>query len=165
VLAVFEFRVTKYDPTFRASNGAYARDEWTSISDIGRTFSGVVLTEADYQRAEDAYVAAAVAFLRDAGVPSVTVVELESHAAAPPAFGEGAVLSLDEAAGVIRRVLREEFWCRLEGNGGFIHIGYDYYMYVGVARPCPEAEDVTRLLGLFVEPLPSPYTEDTGGKN
>src|SRR5262245_6416722 len=93
VPGVFEYRVTKYDPAFRDSTGAYVRDEWTSFSDIGRAFSGVVLTEADYQRAEDAYVTAAVAFLREAGVASVTVAGLEHHAEIPLPWGEGAVLN------------------------------------------------------------------------
>jgi hypothetical protein len=77
---VFEFRVTKYDPAHRTRRGAYTRDEWTSVSDIGRAFSGVVLTEAEYRRVEDAYTTAGVAYLREAGLPSLAVAGLENHA-------------------------------------------------------------------------------------
>jgi hypothetical protein len=68
-------------------------------------------------------------------------------------------LGLSAAASVIRRLLREEFWCRLEGADGFIHIGYDYYMYLGVARQCPGAEALARQAGLFVERFQSPYRD------
>jgi hypothetical protein len=86
---VFEFRVTKYDPAHRDARGAYTRDEWTAVSDIGRAFGGVVLTEPEYRRVEDAYVTAAVAFLREAEVPSLAVAGLENHAAVPLPFAEG----------------------------------------------------------------------------
>jgi hypothetical protein len=155
---VFEFRVTKYDPAYRDARDAYTRDEWTAVSDIGRDFAGVVLTEPEYQRVEDAYVAASLAFLREAGVLSLIVAGLENSARLPLPFSEGSVLSLSDAASVIRQVLREEFWCRLEEAGAFVHIGYDYHMYVGVTRPCPNAEGLARQLGLFVEPFRSPYT-------
>jgi hypothetical protein len=154
-----EFRVTKYDPAFRNSGGAYSRDDWTSIDDIGRPFSGVILTEAEYRRAEDAYVAAAVAFMREAGVPSLAVAGLENHADAPLPFSDGVILGLDDAAAVVRLVLREELWCRLEGPGAFIHLGYDFYMYIGIPRACPEVEQLARRLGLFVEPFQSPHVE------
>ncbi len=152
-----EFRVTKYDPAHRDARGAYTRDEWTAVSDIGRAFGGVVLTAAAYQRVEDAYATAAVAFLREAGVAALAVTGLENHATVPLPFAEGSSLGQAEIGGVVRRVLREEFWCRLEGAEAFVHLGYDYYMYIGVPRPCPEAEMLARSLGLFVEPFQSPH--------
>ena len=66
---------------------------------------------------------------------------------------------MTEIGEVVRRVLREEFWCRLEGAGAFIHVGYDYYMYVGIPQACPSAEALASQLGLFVEPFRSPYGE------
>jgi hypothetical protein len=156
---VFEFRVTKYDPAHRDRRGAYTRDEWTSVSDIGRSFAGVVLTETEYQRVEDAYATAAVGFLRESGVPSLVVTGSENHAGVPLPFADGSPLGLAEVGEVVRRLLRAEFWCRLEGAGAFVHIGYDYYMYVGVPWPCPSAETLARQHGLFVEPFRSPYSE------
>lgn len=88
---------------------------------------------------------------------SLTVAGLENSARLPLPFSEGALLALSDAAAVLRRVLREE--CRLEAAGGFLHVGYDYYMFVGVARPCPQATGLARQLGLFVEPCRSPYSD------
>jgi hypothetical protein len=56
-------------------------------------------------------------------------------------------------------MLRGDFWCRLESAGAFVHVGYDYYVYVGVPVESPEAAALARQLGLFVEPFRSPYSE------
>jgi hypothetical protein len=152
-----EYRITKYDPALRESSGAFIGDEWTSMGDIGRSFGGVVLTHAEYLRVENAYITALVAFLSEAGVQALTVAGLENCGGAPRAFDDGSLVPLEEAAEVIRRVLREEFWCRLEAPEAFVHLGYDYNMYVGVPQTCPEAEQLAKQLGLFVEPFRSPY--------
>ncbi len=156
---MFEFRVTKYDPAYRDSTGVYGREEWIAMSDIGHFFAGKALAEAEYQRVEDAYVTAAVAFLREAGVPSLAVAGLENHAGVPLLFAEGSSLSPAEVGAVVRRLLRGEFWCQLEGGEAFVHVGYDYYMYVGVPCQCPGAVALARHLGLFVESFRSPYRE------
>lgn len=156
---MFEFRVTKYDPAYRDRFRIYRRVEWTSFSDIGREFDRVVLSESEYERVEHAYAATAVAFLREAGVRSLAVAGLENSGAVPLPFAEGSELGLAEIGGVIRRMLREEFWCRLEAAGAYVHVGWDFYMYVGVPVECPGAHASARELGLFPEPFRSPYRE------
>jgi len=153
---VFEYRVTKYDPSFRDARGAYLRDEWTSISDIGRSFGGTLLAREDYQRVEDAYVEAALGFLREAKQSALMAVALENHAQHPLGFGVGDVLRLEHVGEVIRHVLREDFWCRLEAPDAFIHFGHDYYMYIGVPTPCPDTKKLAHERGLFVEDQISP---------
>jgi hypothetical protein len=152
-------KVTKYDPSFRNPSGAYLRNEWTSASDIGRSFDGAVLTPEEYRREEDAYVAVALRFVRESGQTSLAVCGLENKRRCQLGFAEGSPLGLDELGSVIRRVLREECWCRLEGPAGFLHFGWDYYMYVGVPRPCPESQELAKRVGLFVEECPSPYKQ------
>ena len=151
-----EYRVTKYNPAFRDPGGAYTRDEWTSVKDVGRSFAGGVLTREEYERVENAYIGAALAFLDEAGLTSLRVEGLENVLGAWLVFRNGSILSLDEVREAIRRVLREEFWCRLEGAGGYVHFGWDYYMYIGVAHPCPKARERTVELGLYVEEFASP---------
>ena len=103
--------------------------------------------------------------MRAAGVPSLAVSGLENHAGLPLPFADESLLDLSDAAVVIRRVLRGEFWCRLEGEGGFVHLGYDYYMYVGVSVACPDAAMLAQHLGLFTEPFWSPYHEQRQAKS
>jgi hypothetical protein len=50
------FRITKFDPRLRSEDGVFMRDEWTSISDIGRTYPTGVFTLAEYIEVEEAYV-------------------------------------------------------------------------------------------------------------
>ena len=152
-----EFRITKFNPEFRTASGVYARDEWTSVGDIGRTFDGAVFSRDEYNRTEDAYVEAAQAFLGEAGISSLEVRGLENHGRATLTVEDDDSISIADAGGLIRKMLRQEFWCRLESEVAFVHVGQDYYMYVGVPNFCSNAEQVAKRLGLFVEPMPSPY--------
>ena len=156
---MFEYRITKYDPSVRNSGGTYT--EWTSVSDVGRSFNGTPLTMPKYRRVERAYVVSAVEFLRESGVESLTVRCLENRGDAVLTFGNGDVVSLEQIATIIPQLLREEFWCKLEGSDSFVHIGWDYYMYVGVPRPCAISQQLAASLGLFVESFRSPYGESS----
>ena len=153
---MIEYRVTKYNPAFRDARGAYTGDDWTSFSDIGKSFAGVVLTEAEYQRVEQAYISTTLAFLAEGGISSLTVEELENPANLVLPVAEGSVVRVEELAEVMRPILREEFWCRLEAEGGFVHFGYDYYIYLGVPHRCPAAERTAAELGLYAEVFAQP---------
>lgn len=155
---MIEYRVTKYDPAHRDARGAYGRDEWTALTDVGRSFGGVVLTAEEYERVEDAYVAAALTFWKEAGRPALIVRGLENANRSAAAPSEGSAVDGDpQLADVVRSVLREEFWCRLEADGCFVHLGWDYYMYIGVSTACSESLAFAAASGLFVEELASPY--------
>ena len=156
---MIEYRVTKYDPASRDARGAYIKEEWTSVTDIGRAFAGVALTDGEYRRVEQAYVDSALAFLRGGGLSSLTVAGLENHKRLALEFGEGSVFSVDQVGDLIRQIIRGEFWCRLEGQGGFVHFGWDYYMYIGVPHRCLEAEQLAEELGLYPEEFASPYSK------
>ena len=156
-----EYRVTKYDPALRGSNGEYKGDDWIMFSQIGQSFGGVVLTEQEYKRVERAYANAAMAFLTESGITKLRVKGLENPRRQPLDFAEGSVLTLDRIPDVIGRILREEFWCRLEADDAFVHFGWDYYMYVGVSCDCRLAERTATELGLYVEEFASPYHEES----
>ena len=65
---MIEYRVTKYDPALRDANGAYIADEWILFKQVGSEFGGVVLTEGEYLKVEQAYIDSAIAFLREGGL-------------------------------------------------------------------------------------------------
>ncbi len=153
------YRVTKYDPARRDISGAYPTDDWTSRSDIGQSFGGVTLTEERYVAVEDSYLEAAAAFLKEAGVRELAVVGLEKVGAHGNVPSEGEVVSVEAIPAVVRALLREEYWCRLNGASAFVHVGWDYYMYIGVPTTCRDSERVARELGLFVEEFRSPYAD------
>jgi hypothetical protein len=157
---VHEYRVTKYSPAFRDRLGHYTKFEWTMFSQIGQTFSGVALTPDEYERVEDAYMQAALSFLRESGLLSMRIAGLENPRKRPLDLQNDTVLPLERIGEIIRHILREEYWCRLEGGDGFLHFGWDYYMYVGVPHLCPIAQARATKLGLYVEECASPYVED-----
>ncbi|CAM2010236.1 hypothetical protein [Acanthopleuribacter pedis] len=168
-----QFRVTKYNPRYRDASGAYRPDEWTSISEIGRNFDGVVFTGTDYVRAEKQYVAVADRFLSLLRVETLTVVGLEARLGgsiadlvsvgrrflALTSIEEGARLRKQEALVCMRYILRELLWCKLVGDDGvFFHFGYDYYMYLGCDADV--SKDQLEMPGMFIEPFQSPYFYD-----
>ncbi len=154
---MFEYRVIKYDPRFRDATGRYHRDEWTAISDIDTAYDSVVLTAQEYGRVEDAYVAAALSFLRESGVTTLTVTSLEKPSESPLRVRDGDAIEVARVGSLIRHVLREDCWCRLEGPHAFVHFGHDYYMFLGVPAACPESRRVAGALGLFVDDVGSPF--------
>jgi hypothetical protein len=158
---VNEYRVTKYNPAFRDESGTYTRGEWTCFKNVGQTYAGVLLTVEEYERVEESYVQAALSFLRESGLYSMRVAGLENRMQ-PLDFQNDSVLPFDRLGEIIRRILREEFWCRLEESEGFIHFGWDYYMYIGVPHPCPTALARAAELGLYVEEFASPIRESLG---
>ncbi len=158
--AMHQYRVTKYDPSHRDELGHFTRADWTSFSDVGKNCGGTVLGLAEYERVEGVYVEAALGFMREAGVHTLSVRGIENSGRSPSAPSERAVLDHADLAPAMRGVLREEFWCRFNGEAAFIHFGYDYYMYIGVPVNCAETIAVARGNGLFVESFESPYHDE-----
>ena len=159
---MFQYRVTKYDPRFRDALGDFTRDDWIGVGDIGSAFNGRVLTPCEYLRFENAYVSSAIAFLADAGVDSLLIAGLENHGgfnSSALTLANGHACNLLACSDIVRLNLRSEVWCRLESESAFLHFGYDYYMYVGIASKCPSAIQHATDSGLFVEPFDSPYRE------
>ena len=48
--------ITKYNPIYRNEFGLYQKNEWTSISDVGKQYDGKEFTLEDYLRIEEKYV-------------------------------------------------------------------------------------------------------------
>jgi hypothetical protein len=171
LLPMKSWRITKYNPAFRDERGAYLKDEWTSVSDVGKPYDGAALTFEEYRKTEDAYVSTALSFVSEAGLNALTITYLETYGVAearaddlqgiafdPKLVKQGLALSREAIADVCRLVLREILWCKLESECGFyIHFGYDYYMYVGSPVPSEKAIAHGRQQGLFVEEMVSPY--------
>jgi hypothetical protein len=167
------WRITKYDPAFRDARGAYLKGEWTSVSDVGKSFNGVALTSEEYRKIEDAYVSTVLSFISEAGLDALTVTYLEAHRVSearpedlrdiafdPKLVRAGMSLSHEALDDVCRLVLREILWCKLESESGFyLHFGYDYYMYIGSPVPSEKAVAHGRQRGLFVEEMASPYLD------
>ncbi|MFJ7738370.1 hypothetical protein ACIQ2D_18805 [Lysinibacillus sp. NPDC097287] len=162
---MFSWRVTKYNPELRNEDGSYInQDEWTSISDVGTKVS-----EKEYLKVESIYLDAIEAFLREIGVDKVSIEALELHILEEqePSVHSflskleiGIELTTSEIRELSKWVLREVIWCKLSvQNQCFIHFGYDYYLYIGANRNCPNAIKEVEQLGLYVEVFQTPYSD------
>lgn len=173
LFSIHGWRITKYNPAFRDESGAYLKDDWTSISEVGNLFDGKRLTVEEYHRVESAYVSTALDFLLAADIKSLKVNSLEKnnlpnaerrHIADipynPKSLRNSTNVSGEILASICRLVLREVIWCRLESELGFyIHFGWDYYMYVGSLISSKEAIENGKANGLFIEEMMSPYLD------
>jgi hypothetical protein len=169
---MYQWRVTKYDPRLRDSSGTLRGGDWTSWSDIGKQYNGREFTLKNYQKIENAYIEAARNFFIESSVLYVTVrgLEIGNKENLDRAIGlglfeeldlhEGQQLELEDALHALRMMLREFTWCRLEYEDQFfIHVGYDYYMYIGAAKDMPDVITKARHSDLFVEQFDSPHNK------
>lgn len=163
-MAEFQYKLTKYDPRYYGGpGGAYTKDEWTSISDVGKTFDGVVLSREEYERVEELYLEAVRIGLEASGVDRLRIRDFEDHGDSPATLEEGRWVPVPEALEICRAMLREAgFWCRLEdGDRAYVHVGYDYYLYLGTPVEVGPLWSDLEAAGLFVEAdSPSPYAEE-----
>ena len=165
---MFQWRITKYNPARRNTKGHYPLDEWTSVSEIGKSFAGTTLTLESYLEVESAHVTSMLDFLEALGSPRMYAQRVESgrpRSAAIPgdvlqrAPREGKAIPPRDVARLCRACLRERIWCRLESadRSVFVHWGYDFYMYLGAPGDYPDVAERIRDRGLFVEAFVSPY--------
>jgi hypothetical protein len=157
-LISYHYRITKYQPALRDEHGAFRGDDWTSVSDIGAAFNDRKLTTSEYLAVEAAHLVAVTAFAEESGVDSLRVEALNFGSG----WDEGQDVGLLEVAEVVRANLREQLDCQLTATDRFhVHVGFDYYVYVGSHRACDASVERARRLGLFVdENFPSPQLAD-----
>jgi hypothetical protein len=154
-----ELRINRYDPRVAYS----ATTTWTAMSDIGKSFDDGELTRAEYEAVEGRHLSAVSALMDAAGVSELTVSDIQRSplaSAAALAVQEGTRVSPSEALEICRLELRDELSCRLDSAGDFyVHVGFDYYLYVGAQRlPGATVAEIEEA-GLFVERgVPSPYS-------
>ncbi|MDQ0360616.1 hypothetical protein [Breznakia pachnodae] len=165
------YRITKYNPEYRAKNGAYTVDDWTAVSDIGMTFDGTILEKSTYLNVENAYINAVLIIMRDFKSSSTVIeriekwsshYEIQDRVFALPnqrvkslleLSKNGMILNEEDIKLIIAMILREQLWCELNDvNQAFkITFGYDYYMYCVCDNLSETIIDEIEKLGLFVD--------------
>jgi len=165
-------RVSKYNPELRDAAGRYIRDEWTSVSDIGRRYRDEPLTTEQYLRTEDAYVEAVLALMRLAGVASLRIRIVERTVSTgskadrlplepwclPTDFNAGDEVSSGNLQSLIRLCLRERMWCDLSAGRRLRLIFADDY-YILARLPTERMAKLDRLplpAGIFAERIERP---------
>lgn len=142
--------ISKYDKSNKR-----CLNDWTSISDVGKTFFDGLLTKDKYIKTENNYLSFIEEFLGLAQISEMSVSSLESSRRIK--WKNDEILYIDEILKFCRGVLREEYWGKLSGNRSYIHFGYDYYIYIGAELDCEAVNCIAKKHGLFCGEITSPY--------
>lgn len=172
---MFSYRVTKYNPKSRNEDDIYNANEWSSYHDIGKVFDGDKFTKCEYLLVEGKYINAVLLILGEIGVNELRVKSLEKYL---EGIGgkhneedisdelmycynntkEGDLVNVMELKNIIKLILRENMWCKLELKKKIlIHFGYDYYMYIGCNLNLELIDEAIGEIGLYIEEKDSPY--------
>lgn len=149
------YRVTKYNPKFRV-DGKYLIDDWTSIADVGKVFSGQVLTMQKYEATEQNYIDFVKNTLQICGINELEIIQLEKYSGHLK-WKNQQYINLQQISSFMKDCLREKCWAKLVANDFFLHFGYDYYIYIGTNLDEKMLQKLGCQFGLFVEQYKSPY--------
>ena len=72
-------RFSKYDIKYRNELGHYLRDDWTSISDVGKVCEDELLTMEEYERVERNYLDALLDIIQTIGISHITIAHIDWH--------------------------------------------------------------------------------------
>lgn len=153
----YEYRISKYDSKYRDADGVYTNNEWTSIGHVGKMFNNKVFTLPEYEYVESNYLSVIKEICLYENVSNLRIAELEDPFNVCR-FRNGSLLNgIDEILEAAKACLREEYWCKLNGNGIFFHFGYDYYLYAHCSLNHEAIYNLVKEYGLFAEQMESPY--------
>lgn len=165
-----KWRITKYNPIFRNPDGLYIKEDWSTIWEIGKTFNGRKITIEDYLNLENDYANTALDLLSSAGLDRLRVKELSKTFDTIPHLStpiiekpikliENNWLDVNDIEKVIKMMLREAVHCKLVYPYKFyVHIGWDFYMYIGANLDKTRAENIVTNHSLYLEDSESPYS-------
>lgn len=154
------YRISKYDPQNRI-NGIYPKDEWTAISDVGKTYNGTMFTQEEYDHTENNYCAFMLDILREQSINRLEISYLENPNRLD--WGVGQTLSFAQIVEFVRNCLREECWGQLTATGFIFECGYDFYIHIACLQDITKTKAMAQKHDLFVEEYDAlslaPYTE------
>lgn len=166
-----DYSISKYRPQFYNSQSVYTRNEWTSISDIGKSFDDGVLTTNEYLETEQHYIDTAMELALQSGCTYLTVDYLEGKTKDivqwaekhSPDFNllrpankirQGLKISVSDCADYLRLCLRECCYAEFSNYTHNFHIqfGYEYYMCIHTELLKSQVEAVTAANHLYLRP-------------
>ena len=168
------YRITKFDPKKRNESGHYLdSSEWTSFSDMGRAEYNLPNYKA-YNKTENAYVETVRCILNEKNISKLRIASLGLYSSEDDfrlfmaegrlrdieidyrseiaSLKNGKLVGLSELAKLMRLILRETIWMKLNTEELEVLFGYDYYMYVTCEALSSQTIEKIEKSGLFVEP-------------
>ena len=171
------YRITKFNPERRNTEGHYLDDDWTAISDIKNPKYNTAYE--DYEKVESAYVQAVKLIMTDNKLDNLTIKSFLWYSKKKDIekfihdgrlqnlqvdfdkeikiLKDDVQLNLTQIDKIIRLILREVVDLTLINNQFQVQFGYDYYMYVRCNHIQQSTIDEIHGSGLFVENFENPY--------
>jgi hypothetical protein len=170
---MYKYNISKYNPAFRDNNWRYMKEDWSSISDVGKTFDGKTLTVEDYLATEDNYIKAIQIILKFYNLTYLRVCDVRKSFEDKKFMNliskrkivyTSDILETYNSAESIERIelkdldvffrllLREDIGAKIFYPRRLkIFICYDYLMGIHSSRPIKKIIPDLEALGLFVE--------------
>lgn len=167
---MYKYRLSKYNPSYRSASGAYTKDEWTSFSDIGKSFDGMPLTKEVYYQLETRYIQCISDMLQSLNIECLTLSMIEHRGKFAPPTDKCHLLNVDainaslkggiaqgmaQIEHIIRAGLREMLWCTMTSSSNTISIafGYDYYLRISAKTNCDHLQKIAHIYNLYFESI------------
>lgn len=167
-----QYRLSKYNPEYK---GIY-NNEWTSYSDIGKSYNGEKFTKRCYLEMEKKYCDAIITILSAQQTRYIKIRELETPFSSEEiaefffsknlrltdkekeiieSIDENQIILIDDIEEYLKLLLRECFWCVLLDPEHKIHvdIGYDYYVHLACNYIDPDIICCLKNQGIYIEKL------------
>ncbi len=119
-----EYRITKYNPNYRNELGHYKKDEWTSISDVGRYFDENLFTLNEYYETENNYINCVKEIIKLQKLDTLKIKDYENPFGNNLKWSNKMIIKNDDIENIMQDCLREKCWCRIVSKNFFIHFGY-----------------------------------------
>jgi len=167
------YEIAKYNPSYY-KEGRYEMEDWTSRSDIGKSYNGIVFSLDDYLNVEKRYIQVIINIAQMSGCKYLTISNLEidktnivsdienSHFYNIDKELEktalnlfiGKRISINKINEVVMLCLREYAYIRLRNISHKLDIdfGYDYYLYIGTILPKVELSNIIKQEKLYLNP-------------
>ena len=148
-------RFSKYDIKYRNELGHYLRDDWTSISDVGKVCEGELLTMEEYERVEKNYLDALLDIIQTIGISrfqiySSGVWDLDTSQIDFP-LSEGTIINIEQCLLLSQQTLREKVWHIIKSPKLNIYFGHDYYIYISFDGDLDTVKAIIKKYDLFWE--------------
>ncbi len=164
---MIKYRISKYNPKFRDDDGVYLKNEWTSMSDIGKTFDGKVFVKQEYEYVEKNYLNFFVQLCSIYKVDKINIRKIEIYDAdylmkdivSLPILYNSIKLknkkicnvTISQATKFLQYCLREKCWGEIVVGSLCLDIGYEYYLNISSRFEIMSIEDLANKNSLYVE--------------
>lgn len=159
--------VTKYNPTYRDTNGHYTKNEWVGFFQVGKIIDGNPLTLEEYLETENKYIEAAYDFFELHNCDKISLKSLERNDFSSynledkdqlvqiyNRISNNPMIPIEDLGLLVKLILRELVWCELFCPGTSdiaVRFGYDFYMYFNSNRDMTDLFKKIQKLGLYID--------------